>query len=324
MNRIEILKNKIEKEVSLLDFCLEPKELFDPIRYILSLGGKRIRPVLTLMGAELFNGNVDAVLPHALAVEVFHNFTLLHDDIMDEAPLRRGMETVHKKWNTNIAILSGDAMMIAAYDLLIKAKTSKLPELMEVFNKTAMEVCIGQQYDMNFETQSDVAIQDYIKMIELKTSVLLGCALQLGAIEVGASKKDAELIYDFGKNIGIAFQLQDDILDVYADPDKFGKQVGGDIASNKKTYLMLTALERAEGENKRLLEEWISKTEFDIPEKVNAVTNIYNDLGIKEAAEEVKQHYFQKGMESLNAISVDESGKNDLRALAESLMVREV
>lgn len=324
MNRIEILKNKIEKEVSLLDFCLEPKELFDPIRYILSLGGKRIRPVLTLMGAELFNGNVDAVLPHALAVEVFHNFTLLHDDIMDEAPLRRGMETVHKKWNTNIAILSGDAMMIAAYDLLIKAKTSKLPELMEVFNKTAMEVCIGQQYDMNFETQSDVAIQDYIKMIELKTSVLLGCALQLGAIEAGASKKDAELIYDFGKNIGIAFQLQDDILDVYADPDKFGKQVGGDIASNKKTYLMLTALERAEGENKRLLEEWISKTEFDIPEKVNAVTNIYNDLGIKEAAEEVKQHYFQKGMESLNAISVDESGKNDLRALAESLMVREV
>lgn len=324
MRDIYQMKQIIEEGLSLLDFSFKPNELADPIAYILSLGGKRMRPILTLMGAELFGLDAKEVLPQAMAVEVFHNFTLLHDDIMDEAPLRRGKETVHHKWNTNIAILAGDAMMVQAYQHLMQAPTEQVKSLAEVFNRTAFEVCQGQQYDMNFEEQDDVEIPDYIQMITWKTSVLLGCALQLGAIRAGASEKDQQLIYDFGLNVGVAFQLQDDILDVYADPEKFGKQVGGDILSNKKTYLLLRALELAKGDQQKQLAHWLEAKEFDAEEKVKEVTAIFNQVEVRQEAEKEMQHYYEKGLDSMKALSIDEGRKKYLLNFAESLMQREV
>lgn len=324
MRDIVQMKHIIEEGLTLLDFSFKPAELANPIEYILSLGGKRMRPILTLMGAELFGLDAKEVLPQALAVEVFHNFTLLHDDIMDEAPLRRGKETVHQKWNTNIAILAGDAMMVQAYQHLMQAPTEQVKLLAQVFNKTAFEVCQGQQYDMNFETQDNVQISDYIQMITWKTSVLLGCALQLGAIRAGASFEDQELIYDFGLNIGIAFQLQDDILDVYADPEKFGKQVGGDILSNKKTYLLLKAQELATGAHLDELNKWLEAKDYIPEEKVAAVTSIFNQVNIRSIAEKEMQHYYQKGLTSMKKLSIDDTRKHYLLAFAESLMEREV
>ena len=245
---------KIEEEIIKIDFPSNPSNLYDPLRYFLAIGGKRMRPILTLMGAEAFGSTLEKALPSAMAVELFHNFSLIHDDIMDEAPIRRGQETVHTKWNSNIAILSGDVLLVKAYQMLAKQDASVMSDLLNVFNATAVEVCEGQQFDMDYESRNDVSIDEYIEMIRLKTSVLLGCALEMGAIIAEASKQNRELIYEFGQHIGIAFQIQDDILDLYADPDKFGKQVGGDVLSNKKTLLLLKAYELSNSTQKEELE----------------------------------------------------------------------
>jgi geranylgeranyl diphosphate synthase, type II len=305
-----------------LSFPNEPAALYDPLRYILSLGGKRMRPVLTLMGCDVFAGDVKAALPAALGVEVFHNFTLMHDDIMDNAPLRRSKPTVHTKWNSNIAILSGDAMFVESCRLVMQSPDAAVRQVMEVFTKTALEVCEGQQYDMDFESMSEVSIDQYIDMIRLKTAVLLGGSLKMGAIIAGANESDANHLYDFGVNLGVAFQLQDDILDVFGDADKFGKQVGGDILSNKKTFLLLTALNTAQGTTKDSLLQWINTT--DQPQqKVIAVTEIYNSLNVREVAEGKMNELYDIALSHLDSIPVDDANKQPLKDLAASLMVRQ-
>lgn len=306
-------------------FTQQPRELYDPVNYILSIGGKRLRPVLALMSHALFDEQVEKSLPAAFAVEVFHNFTLLHDDIMDEAPLRRGKPTVHEKYDVNTGILSGDVMMIAAYDFLAKtADESKIPTLFRLFNKTSIEVCEGQQYDMNFETRKNVTIPQYLRMIELKTSVLLACAMKMGAIIGNASAEDAEHIYQFGRNVGLAFQIQDDILDTFGDPEKFGKKVGGDIVQNKKTYLVLKTLEVADAMDKKALQMLMTTPTTDEALKITAVKNIYNKFNIRNLAEEKKMEYLKTAFEHLEAIGVAKSKKQILIDLANDLMMREV
>lgn len=300
-----------------------PKELYEPMQYILSLGGKRMRPLLAYMGNDLFDGNPSDAEPAALAVEIFHNFSLVHDDIMDNAPLRRGKATVHEKWNNNIAILSGDGLLVKAYEELIKAKSNHIKPLIELFNKTALEVCEGQQLDMNFENMEEVSTKEYLHMITLKTAVLLGAALQMGAITANASEKDAKHIYEFGKNIGIAFQLQDDILDIFGNPEKFGKQVGGDIISNKKTWLLIEAKKQATGTTKETLYHWISLKEFNASEKVNAVKNIYETLQIRKQAEQEMNRFYELALQHLSEIKAIESKKQELKAFAQALMNRE-
>ena len=271
----EILE-KVEHEISQLSFEYPPKSLYDPIEYILSLGGKRIRPALALMACNLYKENIDNVINPALGVEVFHNFTLLHDDLMDKADKRRNKPTVHKVWNDNTAILSGDAMLIAAYQLIGKTEPDYLKEVFDLFTETALEICGGQQYDMEFESRMDVTEPEYIEMIRLKTAVLLACSLKIGAITGGASKEDAANLYDFGINIGLAFQLQDDLLDVYGDTATFGKNIGGDITCNKKTFLLIHAFELASPEQKAVLNDWIGKTTFVAAEKIEAQLYIMN------------------------------------------------
>jgi geranylgeranyl diphosphate synthase type II len=297
--------------------------LYEPISYILSIGGKRMRPALLLLACDLFGGEVDKAIEPALAIEVFHNFTLMHDDIMDKAPLRRGKATVHEKWNTNVAILSGDAMMVEANRMMMLVDDSILRNVLNVFNDTATGVCEGQQIDMSFEQRNDVAIAEYLEMIRLKTAVLLGGTMKIGSIIGGSSATDAELIDSFGVNLGIAFQLQDDILDVYGDPEKFGKQVGGDIISNKKTYLLIKALELAKGETKIELNHWIGLEQFDNVEKVAAVTAIYDALDIRLQAEQAMHSFADKAFAALEAISLPEDHKQYLRDFADSLLVRE-
>ena len=306
-------------------FYSEPTELYAPVNYILSIGGKRLRPVLVLMSHALFDDAYEKSLPAAFAVEVFHNFTLLHDDIMDEAPLRRGQPTVHIKYDVNTGILSGDVMMIAAYDYLSKvADETKIPALYKTFNKVAIEVCEGQQYDMNFETRDNVTIAEYLRMIELNTSVLLAGAMQMGAIISNASAEDVEHIYQFGRNVGLAFQIQDDILDTYGDPEKFGKKVGGDIVQNKKTYLVLKALEIANESNKNALLSLMTTPTVNELIKIQAVKDIFNELNIRELAEAVKEDYLQTAFEHLAEVSVSEERKSVLTKLANDLMMREV
>ena len=326
MNTIKKYQELIEEALQGKSYGANPKELYAPIEYIMSLGGKRMRPVLVLMACDLFDGDIGKALHPALAIELFHNFTLVHDDIMDKAPMRRNQPTVHQKWNDNIAILSGDAMMVRAYQELCKAETAMLPELLEVFSDTAVKVCEGQQFDMNYETVAKVSIPQYIKMIELKTAVLLGGALKIGAIIGKAREEDAQRLYNFGKHTGIAFQLQDDILDVYADAQKFGKQKGGDIIANKKTYLLLKAMEMAESNRymKEELQQWIAAPHFDAKEKVEAVTNIYNFLNVKELARNEMKKHFELAIACLKEIPANEEKKNALIAFAESLMIREV
>lgn len=313
----------IEKELSSYDFGQNPSELYDPIRYILALGGKRLRPALCCMAYELYQQDITPSIKPAIAIEVFHNFTLVHDDIMDEAPLRRGNPTVHTKWNQNIAILSGDVMLVKAYDLLLSVEQQYLAEVIQLFNICAAEVCEGQQYDMNFEEREDVSREEYIEMIRLKTAVLLGYSLESGAVIAGASDADKMHLKQFGQKIGIAFQLQDDILDVYGDQEKFGKQVGGDIISNKKTLLLISALEKAEGKDKTALNEWISATEFVPEEKVAAVTAIYNQLGIRTEAESLMQQYLEEAMNHLNQVDVQDDKKENLKAFAQYLIARD-
>lgn len=313
----------IEQQLSSYNFGNKPKELYEPIRYILSLGGKRLRPVLTLMACQLFDEDFDKAIFPALGVEVFHNFTLLHDDIMDNAPIRRGKETVHEKWNDNIAILSGDVMLVKAYELFLKSQQIDLRIILSKFNKCAAEVCEGQQYDMNFETSKSVSEHEYLEMIRLKTAVLLAFAIEQGAIIGGANKAASDKLQEFGISIGLGFQLKDDLLDVYADSDTFGKQMGGDIISNKKTYLLIKALELAQGETKRDLINWINKNEFVPKEKVNAIIEIYDKLGIKGLSEQKMNHYFDHGLGILNSLGIDEQKLIPLKTLTLKLIDRE-
>ncbi len=304
------------------NFPTTPENLYDPLNYFLSLGGKRIRPLLTLIGAELFGSKKESAIHASMAVELFHNFSLIHDDIMDKAPLRRNEQTVHTKWNDNIAILSGDVLLVKAYQELAKQDSTHLTALIDVFNKTAVEVCEGQQMDMDFEVKEDVLISDYIEMIRLKTSVLLGCALEMGAIIANTTDENRNLIYDFGQNIGIAFQLQDDILDLFGDPEKFGKQIGGDIISNKKTYLLLRAFELANAEQQKELHLMLSIN--DSESKIAKAKQLFIDLGVLEDAKNIKLKYQEKAIFSLDSIKVEECSKNVLTALAEQLLNREI
>lgn len=313
----------LQNEIQLIQYGQYPPELYDPIRYIMSLGGKRMRPLLTLMATYLFTDDWQKAVRPALAVEVFHNFTLMHDDIMDQAPLRRGQPTVHEKWNNNIAILSGDVMLVSAYGLLLHVEADKMKPVMTRFNRTAAEVCEGQQLDMNFETRWNVTEAEYIEMIRLKTSVLLGYALELGGLITGADQPTTNHLYEGGMNIGIGFQLKDDLLDVYGDPAKFGKQVGGDIIANKKTFLLIEALEQAEGKIKDELTAWLTRTDFDKEEKVRAVTAIYDQLGIREITEARINDYFARGFANFDQINADADRKAVLIQFARQLVERE-
>ena len=321
---INILSEKIHHTLSTLRYGENPPELYEPIRYIMALGGKRIRPLLVLLAAKMYDSDIEKALLPAAAVEVFHNFTLMHDDIMDKAPLRRGQQTVHEKWNANTAILSGDVMLVRAYELLLHVEQDKLAKVLKLFSTTAAEVCEGQQLDMNFENRTQVSIQEYIHMITLKTAVLLGFSLELGAVLQGAPDADAEHLRLFGNNVGIAFQLRDDLLDVYGDKDKFGKQVGGDILSDKKTFLMLTALEQAKPEQLETINSWRDKTDESIAaEKVKAITEVYDQLHIRHQTEQHIDLYFQKALHHLDAIALPEENKATLRGLAMQLMERD-
>lgn len=311
----------LQKKIDELSFPEEPKNLYDPLRYFLNLGGKRTRPTLTLMGCSLFGEPGLKAINAAVAVELFHNFTLIHDDIMDDAPLRRGKNTVHEKWNNNIGILSGDVLFVEAYKQLARHEVGVLPELLSVFSRTAKEVCEGQQMDMDFESRNDVSIDEYIEMIRLKTSVLLGAALEMGAVIAKADSKDVAKIYEFGMNVGLAFQLQDDILDLYADPEKFGKQVGGDILSNKKTYLLIKAQELANDDQRKQLNDILDNQTGEI--KVNNSRALFDELGVKQSAQKRMDAYYLKAKENMNQISVPDECKSELLGVAEALMNRE-
>ncbi|PCJ27620.1 MAG: isoprenyl synthetase [Flavobacteriales bacterium] len=321
---------KILRYIALVDDSLknivlkkEPATLYEPITYMLNLGGKRIRPALLMLANNLFGGKDEDALNSALAIEVFHNFTLMHDDIMDEAPLRRGSQSVYKKWNTNVAILSGDVMLIQAIQLLSKENTTALSEVLEIFNTTAVQVCEGQQFDMDFETSSAVSIDDYLKMIELKTAVLLGCSLKIGAIIGNATKEDANHIYEFGKNLGIAFQLMDDVLDLYGDPKKVGKRVGGDVIANKKTYLLLKAQELATGKTKKDLDFCLSSSVLDDKSKVEKVTTLFNELNIKQLATDEMNLFYNTAISHLDSINTLTEKKQVFENFAKNLMSRE-
>lgn len=312
----------VEQEIQQLPYSGKPAELYDPIAYMLSLGGKRLRPVLVLMANDLFGAEPKEAIHAALAVEVFHNFTLVHDDIMDKADIRRGKQTVHKKWNETVGILSGDLMMIKATQLLCESPSANLKQLLAVFNQTAVEVCEGQQWDMNFETESHVSESDYIQMITLKTAVLLGCSLQLGSLVAGATEQDALLMYEFGKNIGIAFQIQDDILDSFGDGGQVGKKIGGDIVANKKTLLLIHALEQAQGDVLGRLQYLISPESNSFPHKVEEVTAIYDALGVKQYADQLKETYLIKAFHALEQVGVEPIRKTVLKSTALELMER--
>jgi len=323
MHTIEELQDKINNILLQQKFKGTPPLLYEPISYTLSQGGKRIRPLLTLLACDMFGGNIENAVYPAIGMEIFHNFTLLHDDIMDKAPIRRGKETVYKKWNTNIAILSGDTMFALAYEYIIKTETEYIPDILHVLNRTAIEVCEGQQFDMNYETDANIGIDDYLEMIRLKTAVLLGGSLKIGAIIGGADKNDAANIYDFGVNIGLAFQLKDDLLDVYSDVEKFGKITGGDIVTNKKTYLYLKAFDLAKGERLSNLKSFFNLTEKEREKKIAGVQSIYNELDIESLTIKQMQLYFDKALESLNKIPLATFRKQNLINFAQQLMERE-
>ena len=314
--------DRVNKAVAEIEYPAAPWGLYEPIAYTMSLGGKRIRPSLVLMACDAFGGCVDDAVAPALGLELFHNFTLLHDDVMDKADIRRGKPTVHVKWNDNTAILSGDAMLTMATQYVAKAPVSVMAEVMALYNKTAMEIYEGQQYDMEFENRMDVAEDEYINMIRLKTSVLLGCACKMGALIGGAGKEDADRIYRFGELVGLAFQLQDDLLDVYGDEKTFGKAIGGDIMNNKKTFMLIKALELAEGETHEELMKWINAENPDRAKKVAAVTGIYTATGAKRVAEDRIAAYNNEALAILEEIGMDDEAKSSFRAFADTLMNR--
>jgi Geranylgeranyl pyrophosphate synthase len=306
-----------------LAYDRKPASLYEPIKYVLDLGGKRIRPILMLLSYNLYKDNPKDILSAACALETYHNYTLLHDDLMDEAPLRRGQQTVHKKWNDNQAVLSGDSMLVLAYERLAKCDTKHLEAALHLFTETALQIGEGQQYDMEFELRNDVTVEEYIEMIRLKTSVLLACATKMGAILADASKEDAENLYKFGEQIGLAFQLQDDYLDVYGDAKVFGKKIGGDITSNKKTYMLITAFNQANAEQRAELEKWINKSDFDTEEKIAAVTRLYNEIGVDKLAKEKMGFYYEQGKKFLDAVKLPDERKEALAAYAAEMMKRQ-
>ena len=319
MRTFEEICRTIEEALARLTFDQPPRSLFDPITYTLSLGGKRIRPALALMACDLFGGKNEDVLQPALGLEVFHNFSLLHDDLMDEADRRRDKPTVHKLWNPNVAILSGDAMLICAYQLVAKANDKAI---LELFSRTALEICAGQQYDMEFESRSDVTEEEYLEMIRLKTAVLLACALKVGAMIGGASTADADALYDYGIHIGLAFQLQDDLLDVYGDPKTFGKNIGGDILCNKKTFLLINALSVASEEQRQVMEDWMARKTYDAQEKIAAFTNLYNELSIRDLTERRIEDYYRMANEDLARLSIAPETLSVLKGTCDRLMKR--
>jgi len=301
----------------------QPVSLYEPIKYVLSMGGKRIRPVLMLLSYNLYKDNPADILVQAVGLETFHNFTLLHDDLMDRADLRRGHATVHKRWNDNTAILSGDSMLVLAYQKMLRCDQRHLAPVTELFTETALQINEGQKYDMDFETRNDVTVEEYVEMIRLKTIVLLGCALKMGAILADAPAADADLLYRFGEQIGLAFQLQDDLLDVYGDEKVFGKAIGGDITVNKKTYLLINALNQATPEQHAELMRWVGAENFDRQEKIAAVTRIYNEIGVRELCEEKIRHHFEQGMALLERVSVTPERKEQLRRYTAAMVNRQ-
>lgn len=312
----------VQKALDTLAYPMAPAELYNPIRYELALGGKRIRPVLTLLSCELFGGDPHEAIDAATGIEIFHNFTLLHDDVMDKADMRRGKPTVHVKWNENTAILSGDAMQIMAFMQVVKSPAPSRKAVCDVFLKTALEICEGQQYDMEFETRNDVSEEEYIEMIRLKTAVLLGGALKIGALIAGAAERDADAIYHFGVNVGLAFQLRDDYLDVYGDPRVFGKNIGGDILNNKKTYMLINAQRLAQGTDREELDRWLSASDYDPAEKIAAVTALYDRLGVNRLCLEKIEQYYALSLQQLDALSIPADRTTPLRELAARLMQR--
>ena len=318
------LLDKINAYLEQMPYMRPPKGLYEPIAYELSLGGKRIRPVLMLMAYNIYKEDVERILPQAAGLETYHNHTLLHDDVMDKADMRRNKPTVHNVWNDNTAILSGDAMLILAFRLMAEGLSDRLAEVMHIFTETTMEICEGQQWDMEFESRMDVKVDEYIEMIRLKTSVLLAAALKIGACLAGAPAEEAQKLYDFGVKMGLAFQLQDDWLDVYGDPKVFGKNIGGDILCNKKTYMLITALEQADEDQRKELERWLTATSFIPAEKISAVTALYNNIGVGKRCEEMVEAYYSDGLAVLDSIALPEERKQALKDFACSLMNRKV
>ena len=322
MLKSEEILSVVNEAIQSLPFNRQPTSLYEPVRYVLSIGGKRMRPVLMLLAYNLFKDNPQSILNQACALETYHNYTLLHDDLMDNADLRRGHETVHKRWNANTAILSGDSMLVLAFQQMAQCPEDKLKAVLDLFTETALEIGEGQQYDMDFEHRMDVREDEYIEMIRLKTSVLLACALKMGALLADASADDADLLYTFGEQIGLAFQLQDDFLDVYGDTKVFGKAIGGDIVSNKKTFMLINAFLRANEQQRAELHRWVEATEFDEQEKIAAVTRLYNEIGIDTLAQERIDHYFKQGLACLEAVKIDAERKEQLTAYVYKLMKR--
>lgn len=322
LNSNEILK-LINDYIDNIPYDRKPEGLYEPIKYVLSLGGKRIRPTLMMLAYNMFNEQPQDILPSACALETYHNYTLLHDDLMDNADLRRGHLTVHKRWDNNTAILSGDTMLVLAFQQMAMCRPDKFKQIFDLFSATALEIGEGQQYDMEFESRNDVTEEEYIEMIRLKTSVLLACATKMGAILADASEEDADKLYRFGEKIGLAFQLQDDFLDVYGDTKVFGKAIGGDIISNKKTYMLINAIEKADKQQRETLEHWLNMPDPDPQEKVAAVTEIYNEIGVNQLALAKIEEFFQEGLKWLEEVNVPEGNKQEMLAFTKEMMKRE-
>lgn len=312
----------VNEALASLPYNRQPASLYEPVKYALSMGGKRLRPVLMLLSNQLFSDRPETIINQALALETYHNYTLLHDDLMDNADVRRGMPTVFRRWNANTAILSGDSMLVLAYQRMAQCDDKHLPAVMQLFTETALEIGEGQQYDMDFETRNDVSADEYIEMIRLKTSVLLACAVKMGALLADAPEQQLSLLYGFGEQMGLAFQLQDDLLDVYGDERVFGKAIGGDICANKKTYLLISALLKANPQERAELERWIAATNFNRAEKIAAVTAIYNATGVRQLCEAKIDHYFENAISQLNQVDAPEARKEPLRQLAAQMMHR--
>ena len=323
MYKAEELLKLVNEAIDGLAYDRKPASLYEPIQYVLSLGGKRVRPVLMLMGYNLFKDDPERIIMQAVGLETYHNFTLLHDDVMDNADMRRGHATVHKKWNANQAILSGDTMLLQAFERVEACEVKYLKDVFTTFMQTTYEIDEGQQLDVEFETRDDVKEDEYIEMIRLKTSVLLACALKMGAILGDAPQKDAELMYQLGEQVGLAFQLQDDLLDVYGDPKVFGKMIGGDITSNKKTYMLINAFNRANAEQRSELQRWIDAKDFNRQEKVDAVTRLYDEIGIRQLCEQKINHYFEQASQTLAKVDVPEERKQHLRNYMNELLHRQ-
>ena len=316
------LLQKVNAFIDSLAYDRQPSSLYDPIKYVLSIGGKRIRPVLMMLAYNLYREDPERILMQAVALETYHNYTLLHDDLMDNADIRRGHQTVHRRWNANKAILSGDSMLVLAYERMQQCDARHLPQVLSLFTETALEIGEGQEYDMAFETRNDVTEDEYIEMIRLKTSVLLACAVKMGALLADAPEADVTNLYKFGEQLGLAFQLQDDLLDVYGDPQVFGKAIGGDITSNKKTYMLINAVNRADAAQRAELLRWIEARDFDRDEKVRAVTALYDQIGIRQLCEEKINHYFEQARQTLDAVNVADERKIHLRTYMDDLLHR--